>query len=369
MSAELTGLSFDVVIVGAGPAGCAAAIRAASHGLTVALLEKARFPRDVPGEALHPDVESVFDALGIGTAISNPRFIRYPGWILERSGERTFIPFSSKPGFRFGYQLWRAELDSMLLAEAQRAGVMVVQPAGRSDLILTDGRIVGVNVSGQRLASRHLIDASGTTRWVSRSLGLHINRLSPRLVAEYGYVRGDCEFGTIPEFHEHSSGWTWLARVQMDCCQCVRLALDPGVDLPPLPAPFDRLPRLRGADVTWRVVPECAGAGYFLCGDAAATLDPAAASGVARALAAGTKAADLIAHVNAGTVNEDDAAETYRHWLASEVATQALQLASRYADLESPPRWLNAMSERLKDLRAESVPAPSGRRNVATHLN
>ena len=74
---------FDVLIVGAGPAGCAAAIRAASGGLSVALLEKARFPRDLPGEALPPDVEQTFAELGVTTSISKAGFMRTPGWIRE----------------------------------------------------------------------------------------------------------------------------------------------------------------------------------------------------------------------------------------------------------------------------------------------
>src|SRR5205814_1401250 len=103
-----------------------------------------------------------------------------------------------------------------------------------------------------------------TARWLSRKMALDVTRLSPRLVAEYGYLRGDCDSGTLPQFHEHACGWTWWARVRTDCCQCVRLSLEADIDPPPLPAPFDRGTRLRGADVSWRMIPECAGPGYFL---------------------------------------------------------------------------------------------------------
>jgi flavin-dependent dehydrogenase len=340
---RLEALTFDVVIIGAGPAGCAAAIRTAAHGLNVALLEKSRFPRDVPGEALHPDVQLLFDALGVTTAIAHAGFIRYPGWILERSEERTFIPFGDESGLWFGYQALRSELDSILLAHARRAGVTVLQPAGRVDVVLSGDRIIGLQAADKRLLCRFIVDGSGTSRWLSRKMALQVTRISPPLVAEYGYVQRDCSLGIIPEFHEHECGWTWLARVTADCCQCVRLSLDAGVAPPPLPAPFSGV-RLRGADVTWRLVPECAGPGYFLCGDAAATLDPAASSGVARAMNAGAKAADLIAQVEACQMSERDAARVYREWLGREVAAQALQLTSRYAGLANPPRWLEAVS-------------------------
>ncbi|HTC89429.1 MAG TPA: tryptophan 7-halogenase [Bryobacteraceae bacterium] len=332
---------FDVLVVGAGPAGCAAAIRAATHGLHVALIEKANFPRDLPGEALHPDVEYVFDELGVARAISKAGFLRCPGWIRERLGERTFVPFEGQSVLGFGYQAWRSDLDSILLNRARRAGVKVVQPASHATVIRRDNQVAGIEAAGKTWLCRNLVDASGVNRLLSRALRLRVQDFSPRLVARYAYFRGDCELGVIPELREHACGWTWLARVQKDCCQCVQLSLAADADTPVPPSPFDSPDvRFRGADVTWRLVPECAGAGYFLCGDAAAVLDPAASSGVARALSSGMKAADLIAQVTNNEMDSQAGAALYRHWCADHFLDQARQLASRYAELEKPPVWL-----------------------------
>src|ERR1700733_6812234 len=120
-------MDFDLLIVGAGPAGCAAAIRAARGGLRVALIEKAAFPRDLPGEALHPDAGHLFEELGVSEAISRAGFISYPGWIRSHSNERSFIPFGDESGLRFGFQAWRSELDSILLDHARCTGVTVAQ--------------------------------------------------------------------------------------------------------------------------------------------------------------------------------------------------------------------------------------------------
>src|SRR2546430_1169533 len=73
--------------------------------------------------------------------------------------------------------------------------------------------------------------------------------------------------------------------------------------------------RVRGADVTWRHVRAAAGPGYFLTGDAAAVLDPAASHGVLRALMTGIAAGHAIAGVLAGRVTERDAAQHYCDWL------------------------------------------------------
>jgi flavin-dependent dehydrogenase len=340
---------FDVLIAGAGPAGCAAAIRAATRGLHVALIEKAAFPRDLPGEALHPDVDLLFAELGVTEAIAASEFVRNPGWIRESSSERSFIPFWGPSGLQFGYQAWRSTLDCLLLNEARRVGVTVVQPASIGKVLLGVDRTARLEVDGATWFCRYIIDASGASRWLLRSLHLRIRDFSPRLVARYAYVSGDCALGVIPEFREHASGWTWLARVRRDCCQCVQLSLNANAQ-PPNPPPHFHAARLRGADVTWRFVPECAGAGYFLCGDAAAVLDPAASSGVGRALASGLKAADLIVEVTNNKMDSGTAVADYRQWCANQFLDQARQLAARYAELEEPPFWLQGLVRQFAEL-------------------
>ncbi len=326
----------------------------AASGLRVALIERAKFPRDVPGEALHHGVDALFGELGVTKAIAKAGFIRNPGWIQERSGERMFIPFGQQAGLRFGYQAWRSELDSILLAQARRKGVTVLQPASSSQVVRDGARIAGLDVDGKLWRCHHLVDASGATRWLSRILRLHVQNFSPRLVAWYAYFGGDCALGAIPEFREHACGWTWLARVRKDCCQCVQLSLAADAERPVGPPTA----RFRGAHVTWRMVPQCAGEGYFLCGDAAAVLDPAAAGGVARALASGLKAADLIVQIAKNQMDSLTTAAVYRQWYAQQFVEQARQLAARYAELEEPPVWLEGLEHRfgrLKELQSNSL--------------
>jgi flavin-dependent dehydrogenase len=347
-------LVFDALVVGAGPAGCAAAIRMADGGLRVALIERAKFPRDVPGEALHPDVDALFGELGLTKAIAKASFIRNPGWIQERSGERIFIPFGEQAGLRFGYQAWRSELDSILLAHARRRGVTVLQSAASGEVVLDGARVAGLEVDGKHWFCRHLVDASGATRWLSRKVRLHIQDFSPKLVAWYAYFREDCALGAIPEFREYGCGWTWLARVRKDLCQSVQLSLAADAGRPVGPPTV----RFRGADVTWRMAPQCAGEGYFLSGDAAAVLDPAAPGGVARALTGGLKAADSIVRVAKGEMDSLTAAAVYRQWCAQQFIEQARQLAARYAELEQPPEWLEGLERRfarLEELQSNSL--------------
>ena len=91
--------------------------------------------------------------------------------------------------------------------------------------------------------------------------------------------------------------------------------------------------RVRGADVTWRHVPAAAGPGYFLAGDAAAMLDPAASQGVLRALMTGIAVGHAITRVISGQVAEPNAARRYRDWLAGWFAHDVERLSGLYRQL------------------------------------
>ena len=162
-----------MLVIGAGPAGCAAAIRGASHGLTVGIIERARFPRDLPGESLHPDIDHLFDELGIREDVANAGFVRNPGWTLEQHGQPIFMPFGEPLSLRFGYQAWRAKLDSILLTKARRCGVEVFHDTNAQDVITTSGRVTGLKTSSHRITAAHLIDATGPRRWLTRFMYRH----------------------------------------------------------------------------------------------------------------------------------------------------------------------------------------------------
>ncbi|HEV7701214.1 MAG TPA: FAD-dependent oxidoreductase, partial [Pyrinomonadaceae bacterium] len=67
-----TGQSYDVAIVGAGPAGSSAAIRLANAGRSVLLVEKEQFPREkLCGEFISPECLEHFSELGVLDAMQS----------------------------------------------------------------------------------------------------------------------------------------------------------------------------------------------------------------------------------------------------------------------------------------------------------
>ena len=86
-----------LVIVGAGPAGAAAAIEAGRRGLPCILIDKSSFPRDkVCGDALSGKTVDGLKRLGIEPAALRGHAAALPSWGIEfaaPSGERLRVPF------------------------------------------------------------------------------------------------------------------------------------------------------------------------------------------------------------------------------------------------------------------------------------
>src|SRR5205823_6822156 len=106
----------DVLIVGGGPAGSAAAITCARAGLDVIVMESASFPRDHPGETLHPGIEVLLGRLGLSEEMDRADFLRSDGHHIDSNGRVEFVPYGSdQKGPWLGYHAWRADFDAILL--------------------------------------------------------------------------------------------------------------------------------------------------------------------------------------------------------------------------------------------------------------
>ncbi len=125
----------DVLIVGAGPGGCSAALSLAKHGVEALLVDKAVFPRDkVCGDALSGKVMRVLDRLApdVGEQLrADPR--QLPSWgvtFTAPSGRSLRVPFSRNTGLGAapGSIMPRLDFDALLLEKARKAtGVEFLQ--------------------------------------------------------------------------------------------------------------------------------------------------------------------------------------------------------------------------------------------------
>jgi geranylgeranyl reductase family protein len=193
---------FDVLIVGAGPAGSTTAYRLAAAGARVLLLDRARFPRDKPcggGISARAMRELPFDPHPVIEHVADRMELSY-------RGRRAHIRGGCHP---LAYLTQRRRLDHFLVEQAMNAGAEL-----RDGVSVTDICEDSARVDGRRIECQALIGADGANGPTARSLGLAGKRiygvaLEGNLAHELldaGRWRGRVviELGTIP------GGYCWI---------------------------------------------------------------------------------------------------------------------------------------------------------------
>lgn len=193
----------DVIVVGAGPGGSAAAYWCASAGLTVLLVDKAAFPRDkVCGDGLTP--RAVKELVGMGVPIrESDGWIRNKGLRVVGGGHRIELEWpelSSYPSY--GLARTRTSLDQLLVEHARAAGAKLLERTNVTGPVLDErtGRVVGVTARPVDEAGRRagdevtyrapvVIAADGVSSRMAIALGLEKRMDRPMGVAVRTYFR------------------------------------------------------------------------------------------------------------------------------------------------------------------------------------
>jgi geranylgeranyl reductase family protein len=174
---------FDVVVVGAGPAGAIAALVLARSGARVALADKSAFPRDKAcGDLVGPRGVQVLADLGLRVPDAGQGSDLLA---VGPSGRRARLPaFIGRTYPGHGIIVPRLALDHALREAAVQAGAVPVRARVTAVEVGADGRVDAViSSSGQRLAGEVIIAADGALSPVARLAGM----LDPR-TALWGFA-------------------------------------------------------------------------------------------------------------------------------------------------------------------------------------
>ena len=209
----------DVIVVGAGPAGSAAAYYFASAGYDVTLVDKQKFPRDkVCGDFVSPVAQNELGKLGItnlpefksSNAISKASVYLDGNKLISRSVPKV----QGLP--RYGRVVPRIILDKLLLDSACKEGAIFLEEH-KAISIQTKRKSVELKVespSGKRiLETRLLIGADGSNSTIAKLVRGHAPSSADRIVAIRGYfedVEGPANQADLYFNKESFPGYCWL---------------------------------------------------------------------------------------------------------------------------------------------------------------
>jgi geranylgeranyl reductase family protein len=162
--------SFDVVIVGAGPAGAAAALQIAMHGAGAAgrtlLLDAQRLPREKPcGGGLVPEADRFLEHLGVTTGELGIPSVPIEEILFEYPGGSSLLRSR-----RFFHVVHRRAFDAALSHAAAARGVLVRHGEPAVHFERAGDRIRVETASGTRFEARVVIGADGARSRVRRVL-------------------------------------------------------------------------------------------------------------------------------------------------------------------------------------------------------
>ena len=341
--------SVDIIVIGGGPGGSAAATMLARQGWQVLLLERDYFPRPHIGESLLPASIPILEELGVLPAVESAGFLKKWGatmvWGRDKQPWSWYFGETNRR-YPHAYQVWRPLFDQLLLDNAAAQGVTVRQGcqvtrvlfdaaapshtaaesqaadhSAHPELVEGCGRAVGVQFRDEKgmtatLSAAFVLDASGQAALLGRQLNLRRWDESFRNLAVYAYY---AEAGRLapPDdgnifIESYANGWLWTIPLhtgqasvgavvdgaagaaqaqQLGLARFLESQLAQGPHTAGLLAAARRVSEPQLVKDWSYACDHIAGNGYALLGDAACFIDPLFSSGVHLALMSGVLAA------------------------------------------------------------------------------
>ena len=214
--------SYDIIIIGGGPAGTSAALFLEKKGYHIALLDQARFPRDkVCGEFISPAADDIFFELGILDSIEALNPTRLSGVVVsayESSYLQVDYPFSSDGRAMTSLSVERSRLDNLMLSRVRNSKVDLMEGFKVTDLLFWDDNVCGVGGHDEaktrfNIKAKVVIDAGGRNSISLRRLNLRQVSSGEGKIALAAHWEGIKVDGRYCYMHISHPGYTGIAPV------------------------------------------------------------------------------------------------------------------------------------------------------------
>jgi len=314
----------DVLVIGAGPAGCIAASLLNKQGYKVKMVEKEKFPRFVIGESLLPRVMDHLDEAGLLEAVKAAGFQEKFGAKFVRGNEVCDFNFAEQfsNGWKWTWQVPRAQFDQILSSTVKSMGVDLGFETGVTDIKFngTNSVTTVVDSKGNKkeISAKFIVDASGYGRVIPRLFNLdEPSNLGVRKTY-FSHFKDlkrpeGIDGNRITIVVHQQRTWIWIIPFS-DGITSVGYVSDPSFYDGMPQNPTERMlhlididsnlkERFKGAEMMFEPksiegysisTKQLFGEGYVLVGNATEFLDPVFSSGVTFAMESGAKAGKLV---------------------------------------------------------------------------
>jgi electron transfer flavoprotein-quinone oxidoreductase len=174
--------SFDVIVVGAGPAGSLAALKLARAGRSVVMVERGKFPgaKNMFGGLLHntPVLNDLLPGFAVNAPLERHVYKKVLAFMTPESA--VSLTFENedfdRPPFN-GYTVFRPAFDGWLANQAVKAGALLLCDCPAESIIKENGRVVGITVKDREgdLWGKCVIAADGALSFMAEKAGLRRN--------------------------------------------------------------------------------------------------------------------------------------------------------------------------------------------------
>ena len=313
-------MSAEVIVVGAGPAGSAAAAWAARTGREVLVVDAAEFPRDKAcGDGLTPRAVEELHQLGLADWLDGR--VRHHGLRMAGFGSSVQVRWPGQSFPKWSSAVPRTELDDRVRKTAEESGASMLLGCKAVDVSRDSaGRVAEVVLAdGRRVSCRHLIVADGARSTLGRVLGRQWHQQTVYGVAARAYLRSpradepwissDLELRSTEGKVLPGYGWIFplgngevnlgvgaLAPARRPAEVALRPLLTHYASLKSQQWGFDGPPRAVSSALLpmGGAVSGVAGPNWMLVGDAAACVNPLNGEGIDYGLETGRLAAEML---------------------------------------------------------------------------